>query len=44
MGTPAIPGFERLSQENHKFEANLGFIGRPSLKKKKVIITRSRRE
>jgi hypothetical protein len=30
-----IPAFRRLRQEEHKFEANLGFIARPCLKKRK---------
>jgi hypothetical protein len=33
--TPIIPALGRLKQENHKFEASLGYIVRPMLRKKK---------
>jgi hypothetical protein len=33
--TPVIPVLRRLRQENHEFMANLGYLGRSCLKKKK---------
>jgi hypothetical protein len=33
--TLAIPGHKRLRTEDHEFEANLGYIVRPCLKKQK---------
>jgi hypothetical protein len=35
--TPLIPALRRLKQKDHKFEASLGYIARPSLKKKKKV-------
>jgi hypothetical protein len=32
-----IPVFKRLRQEDHKFEANLGYIVRTCLEKEKVF-------
>jgi hypothetical protein len=33
--TPVIPAFRRLRQEDHGFEASLGYLVRPYLKRKK---------
>jgi hypothetical protein len=36
---PIIPGIGRLRQEDHGFKANLGYVARPYLKKKKKMWT-----
>jgi hypothetical protein len=34
--TPVLLALGRLKQEDHEFNASLGYIGRPYLRKKKV--------
>jgi hypothetical protein len=35
---PVIPAFRNLRQEDHEFKASLGYISRPSLKKKAKVM------
>jgi hypothetical protein len=39
-----IPALGRLRQEDHKFKVSLGYIGSPSLKKKKKSVLSNRVE
>lgn len=36
---PVIPAFSRLRQEEPKFKASLGYIGRPCLNKERNVVT-----
>jgi hypothetical protein len=42
--TSAIPALRKLRQKNYEFKANLGYIVRPYLKKKKKKQTKSKKK